>query len=67
MSSGWYSDHFSYELYQAHVENMLTKGNNFVCNLPLTIPNKYGLFTDEKITEILTDQNLTDEAFLTEK
>ena len=66
MSSGWFSDHFSYELYMAHSNNMLEKGNNFVCNLPLTIPNKYGLFTDEKISEILNDPNLTDEAFLTE-
>lgn len=66
MSSAWFSDHFSYELYTAHVDNMLTKGNNFVCNLPLTVPNKYGLFTDEKVTEILNDPNLTDEAFLTE-
>lgn len=66
MSSAWFSDHFSYDLYMAHTENMLAKGNNFVCNLPLTVPNKYGLFTDEKIEEILNDPNLTDEAFLTE-
>lgn len=45
---------------------MLEKGNNFVCNLPLTVPNKYGLFTDEKVNEILNDPNLTDEAYLTE-
>lgn len=66
MSSGWFSDHFSYELYKSHVDNMLGGRNSFVCNLPFTVPHKYGLYTDAKIDEILNDTNLTDEAFLTE-
>lgn len=66
MSSAWWSDHWSYELYKDYVERMLTGEKAFACNLPYNIALKYGLMTQERLDEILNDPNITEEAFLME-
>lgn len=66
MSSAWYADHWSYNLYKDYVEKMLTGESSFTCNLPYDIALKYGLMTQTRLDEILDDPNMTEEAFLME-
>lgn len=66
MSSAWYADHWSYNLYKDYVEKMLTGDSSFTCNLPYDIALKYGLMTQTRLDEILEDPNMTEEAFLME-
>lgn len=66
MSSAWWCDHWSYNLYTDYVNRMLTGEKAFACNLPYTIALKYGLMTQERLDEILDDPNITNEAFTME-
>ena len=66
MSSAWWADHWSYNLYKDYVEKMLVGESSFACNLPYTIALKYGLMTETRLDEILDDPNMSDEAFLME-
>ena len=66
MSSAWYADHWSYNLYKDYVKKMLTGEPSFTCNLPYDIALKYGLMTQTRLDEILEDPNMTEEAFLME-
>lgn len=66
MSSAWWCDHWSYNLYTDYVNKMLIGESSFACNLPYNIALKYGLMTQTRLDEILDDPNMTDEAFLME-
>ena len=66
MSSAWWCDHWSYDLYTDYVNKMLIGESSFACNLPYNIALKYGLMTQTRLDEILDDPNMTDEAFLME-
>ncbi len=66
MSSAWWADHWSYNLYKDYVEKMLIGESSFVCNLPYDIALKYGLMSQTRLDEILDDPNMTNEAFLME-
>ena len=66
MSSAWWADHWSYNLYKDYVEKMLIGESSFTCNLPYDIALKYGLMSQTRLDEILNDPNMTDEAFLME-
>ena len=65
-SSAWYADHWSYDLYKDYVEKMLIGESSFVCNLPYNVALKYGLMTQTRLDEIMSDPNLSEEAFLME-
>ena len=65
-SSAWYADHWSYDLYRDYVEKMLIGESSFVCNLPYNVALKYGLMTQTRLDEIMSDPNLSEEAFLME-
>ena len=65
-SSAWYADHWSYDLYKDYVEKMLIGESSFVCNLPYDVALKYGLMTQTRLDEIMSDPNLSEEAFLME-
>ena len=65
-SSAWYADHWSYDLYRDYVEKMLIGESSFVCNLPYDVALKYGLMTQTRLDEIMSDPNLSEEAFLME-
>lgn len=66
MSSAWWCDHWSYNLYTDYVNKMLIGESSFACNLPYNIALKYGLMTQTRLDEILDDPNMTEEAFLME-
>lgn len=66
MSSAWFADHWSYNLYMDYVEKMLIGESSFACNLPYDIALKYGLMTQTRLDEILDDPNMSEEAFLME-
>ena len=61
-SSAWYADHWSYDLYKDYVEKMLIGESSFVCNLPYNVALKYGLMTQTRLDEIMSDPNLSEEA-----
>ena len=65
-SSAWYADHWSYDLYKDYVEKMLIGESSFACNLPYNVALKYGLMTQTRLDEIMSDPNLSEEAFLME-
>ena len=65
-SSAWYADHWSYDLYRDYVEKMLIGESSFACNLPYNVALKYGLMTQTRLDEIMSDPNLSEEAFLME-
>ena len=65
-SSAWYADHWSYDLYKDYVEKMLIGESSFVCNLPYNVALKYGLMTQTRLDEMISDANLSEEAFLME-
>ena len=65
-SSAWYADHWSYDLYKDYVGKMLIGESSFACNLPYNVALKYGLMTQTRLDEIMSDPNLSEEAFLME-
>ena len=63
LSSAWWADHWSYELYEGYVEKMLQNEGHFACNLPYTVAVKYGLMTQKRVEQVLDDPSMTDEQF----
>ena len=63
LSSAWWADHWSYQLYEGYVDKMLNNEGHFVCNLPYTVAVKYGLMTQKRVEQVLDDPSMTDEQF----
>lgn len=63
LSSAYYADHWSYNLYKSYVEKMLMGGSSFACNLPYQVSRKYGLMTETRLQEILNDPTMSEEGF----
>lgn len=63
LSSAYYADHWSYNLYKEYVDKMLQGKSSFVCNLPYQVSRKYGLMTEARLEEILDDPTMTEEGF----
>lgn len=66
LSSAWYSDHFSYDLYMAHVKNMLNGKDYFTCNLPYQLSAYHGILTKRRVEDIRTNENMSDVSFMME-
>ena len=63
LSSAWYSEHWSYDLYTAHVKNMLKGDDYFVCNLPYQLSAYHGILTKKRVQDIISDENMSEASF----
>lgn len=66
LSSAWYSSHWSYGLYQAHVKRMLEGDDYFTCNLPYQLSAYHGILTKKRVNDIRSDENMSDISFTME-
>ena len=63
LSSAWFQDHWSYDLYSTHVKNMLKGDDYFVCNLPYQLSAYHGILTKKRVEDIISDENMSDASF----
>ena len=63
LSSAWFQDHWSYDLYSTHVKNMLKGDDYFVCNLPYQLSAYHGILTKKRVQDIISDENMSDASF----
>lgn len=63
LSSAWYGDHWSYDLYMQHVEKMLKGKDYFACNLPYQLSAYHGLLTKKRVEDMRTNESMTDMVF----
>ena len=62
LSSGWYADSWSYDLYVTHVEKMLQGEKYFACNLPYTLSMHHGLLTERRVKDMIEGEGMSDVA-----
>jgi len=63
LSSAWYGDHWSYDLYKEHREKMLNGEDWFTCNLPYQLSAHHGLLTKRRVEDIISSENMSDMSF----
>ena len=63
LSSAWYQEHWSYDLYATHVKNMLNGEDYFTCNLPYQLSAYHGILTKKRVKDIISDENMSDASF----
>ena len=63
LSSAWYAEHWSYDLYTAHGKTMLKGADYFVCNLPYQLSAYHGILTKKRVEDIISDENMSEASF----
>ena len=59
LSSAWFQDHWSYDLYKTFGDRMIDGKPYFTCNLPYQLSAYHGLLTKERVKAIVGDENMS--------
>ncbi|MEJ4069675.1 hypothetical protein [Clostridioides difficile] len=66
LSSGWYSQHWSYKKFMETVKGMLSGEDMFACSIPFTCSLEHGLLTKKRILKEMKKESMSDASFMME-
>lgn len=66
LSSGWFSNEWSFQRYKETVKGMLKGESMFACNLPFTVSLEHGLLTKKRIKKEMQKESMSNASFLME-